>query len=78
MMHTPGPESTLCYFKAPALTEQHMIQRHAHIVEINLRKTERGIVVSERGQWSNQSNSGRVPGNQYLRLLFVPIRVVGV
>lgn len=73
MVQATWSELSLRDFESSSLAEQNVIQGAAHILEVDLGVTERCIVVTERGQWPDQFNAGRISWYQHLALLSVLI-----
>ena len=78
VVHATRAQPPLGDFEAATLTQQDILQRHAHVPELDFRVSQRGVVVAQGGQRPHQRHAGRAPGHQHLALLLVAAGVVGV
>jgi len=69
MMNAAWAQAPLGNFKATTLAQQDVFSGNSHIVKAQFCVPQGRVIVTERGQWSNNSQAGSVFGYQYLRLL---------
>ena len=77
MVDAPGTEPALRDLEAAPLAQDHVIRRHAHILEVHLAMAVRRIVIAEDGERADHRDAGRVNRHQHHRMLLVA-RSIGV
>ena len=78
VVDAPRPEAPLCDLEAASLAEQHVLRRHAHVVEQHLRVAVRRVVEAEDRQHALHRDAGPRQRHQDHRLLPVPVGVLRV
>ena len=77
MVDAARPEPPLRDLEAPALAEQHVRRRHAHVVELDLHVPVRRVVIAEHRQVPLDRDARRIERHQDHRLLLVASRADG-
>src|SRR5688572_32148599 len=70
-MNAPGSEASLRDLEAAPLAEQHVRHRHAHVLELDLRMSVRGIVIAKDRQHPLDRDAGRLERDEDHRLTLV-------
>ena len=69
----PGPEPALRDLEAPAAAEDHVVERHAHVLEHDLAMAVGRVEVAEHRQHALDAHAGRVQRHQHQRVLLVAV-----
>ena len=78
MVDAPRPEAPLRDFEAPALAQQHVLRRHARVLEQHLAVAVRRVVEAEDRQHALHRDAGPGQRHQDHRLLLVAVGVLGI